>query len=342
MELPGIGKGPLPYDMFEIAREAEVARRAEKLANLYHRGQELIWSGRKVLPELLQKHGGVTLAEPQRSALGAVLNILLWGELAAWKIAAQLADGLVPLEVKLAATAQAHDEARHFYVLVDYLRELGVSPTPLTRRTRLLLDSALLASHPVRKVTGMQLLIEAMALTLFQALRESKIEPVLCELLLYYEKDEARHVGLGLQYLPPELKRLRRRDGLRLLAFEIQLLLAAIAELKGVEPHLRVLGIDARRVFLLGTAKVALTMEMLWNEQTGGEEHPWISRALSAIGELAFPEAKPGEAAWQRALAVAREALRVLRAGAEDKVPAVSLDPEGKAVPITSVWRRRG
>ena len=44
--------------------------------------------------------------------------------------------------------------------------------------------------------------VEPIALTLFQMVRESEIEPVLCELLRYYEIDEARHVALGIHYLP--------------------------------------------------------------------------------------------------------------------------------------------
>ena len=66
--------------------------------------------------------------------------MLMWGELAAWRISAQLADRLEPLEMKMAATSQAHDEARHFYVMHDYLelatgglKELPVEELPLYR-----------------------------------------------------------------------------------------------------------------------------------------------------------------------------------------------------------------
>ena len=120
----------LPFDMFGVQYDADAARRADKLGNIYHRGQDLAWRGQKVLAELLAKHGGVQLRPEARPALGYVLGVLMWGELAAWKIAAQLADSLVELPVKLAATSQAHDEARHFYVLYDYLKELGYTPPP--------------------------------------------------------------------------------------------------------------------------------------------------------------------------------------------------------------------
>ncbi len=342
MPIPGLSPSPLPFSMFDLKRDVGAARRADKLANIYHRGQDLIWSGREVFAELMTKHGGLHIEDRQRTALGAVLSVLMWGELAAWKIAAQLADTLEPLEAKLAATSQTHDEARHFYVMHDYLSALGFSAQPLDRRSRVLLDTALLAQDPCLKIHGMQLLIESMALTLFQALRERRVEPVLSELLLYFEKDEARHVGLGLQFLPDEMRKLTRLRAARLLAFQIELLLAAIAELKALEPHLAVLGIDAREVFLLGTAKIAIAIEMLWNEQGSvprGERHPYIARFLSATGELAFPRDRDSHG-WQRLRDSARAAIHTLRHGAEASVPASSLDPEAVSVRATAVWDR--
>ena len=342
MPIPGLSKSPLPFSMFDLERDAQAARRADKLANIYHRGQDLIWNGRLVFSDAISKHGGLRLDGPRRDALGAVLSVLMWGELAAWKIAAQLADALEPLEAKLAATSQTHDEARHFYVMHDYLSALGFSAQPLDRRSRVLLDTALMAKDPCLKIHGMQLLIESMALTLFQALRERRIEPVLSELLLYFEKDEARHVGLGLQFLPDEMRKLSRVRAVRLLAFQIELLLAAIAELKALEPHLYVLDIDAREVFLLGTAKIALAIEMLWKEQgtvPRSERHPYIARFLSATGELAFPKDRDLRG-WQRFAQSASAAVHTLRHGAEAMVPASSLDPDGTHMRASAVWDR--
>ena len=61
-----------------------------------------------------------------------------------------------------------------------------------------------------KKIVGMQLQVESTALTLFHATREARFCPVLSDLLLYFEKDEARHVGLGTQYLPTMLRRMSR------------------------------------------------------------------------------------------------------------------------------------
>ena len=120
--------GHLPYDMFDHLRTEGEARRARKMESIYHVGQTRLWNGREVLAELIKKHGKPELGPKERRGLARVFSIIMWGELAAWKISAQLADRLEPLEAKLAASSQVHDEARHFYVMHDYLEALGEPP----------------------------------------------------------------------------------------------------------------------------------------------------------------------------------------------------------------------
>src|SRR5690606_24231304 len=94
------------------------------------------------------------------------------------------------------------------------------------------------------KLVGMQLMVETIALSLFQSVRESGVEPVLCELLKYYERDEARHVGLGVQYLPELMKDMNAFEVLKLSAFQVRLLSYALWETKLIEDDLDVLGIN--------------------------------------------------------------------------------------------------
>lgn len=197
--------GPgLNTEIFATGRTAEAAQRAKKLENLYHVGQHKLWDGRQVLEDLQSRHGRAPAELPraQREALAAVVGGLMWGELAAWQISAQLADRLVHYEGKLAATSQVHDEARHFYVLHDYLRLLELPQPPLEGRTRALIDVVLTTNDLVHKLIGMQLFIESVALTLFKALRDRAVCPILTELLMFFERDEARHVGFGVQLTP--------------------------------------------------------------------------------------------------------------------------------------------
>jgi hypothetical protein len=131
--------------MFDVSRGADEARRFAKLGNIYHRGQSQVWDGKAVLDELWARHGGSGIAPRQREAASRVLGQVMWGELAAWKIAAQLADELDDLEARMAATSQAHDEARHFFVMHDYLeRAVGTFPRSVARASEGLLGSVIL------------------------------------------------------------------------------------------------------------------------------------------------------------------------------------------------------
>ena len=121
----------IPFDMFESTYPEAEARRARRMENIYHVGQAKIWDGRDVLAQLIAKHGKPELAPEKRRSLARVFSIIMWGELAAWKISAQLADRLVPLEAKLAAASQVHDEALHIPRDDDYLEALGEKPGKL-------------------------------------------------------------------------------------------------------------------------------------------------------------------------------------------------------------------
>ncbi|MCO4743540.1 MAG: ferritin-like domain-containing protein [Proteobacteria bacterium] len=282
---------PLPLDMFSVERTAQEARAARKLEKLYHQGQRRAWKGKDVLAELLERHGGIQLPDEQVEAVRALFAVILWGELAAWKISAALADELEPLEAKMAATAQVHDEARHFYVMHDYLEALGSVPSELGPATQRVLSGTLEADTIVKKLLGMQLMIEPLALTLFHLVRRMKLEPVLAELLVYFEQDEARHVALGVLHLPQMLEGMRVREAADLHVWQIREYFAQFAMMKELEPHFRALGIHPRQVIALGRQKQMLAMQMLIDEI--GVDLPVVEvfrRVTDFRAELDFPE----------------------------------------------------
>lgn len=259
-------RSPLPYDMFDhelIGREARAARSLERV---YHTGQERIWDGRAVLSELVEKHGRVRLTEPKRRALQNLFSIILWGELAAWKISAELAAALEPIEARLAATSQAHDEARHFYVMHDYLQLIGYTPAPLPGVAGKILDRVLRADTLAKKLVGMQLMIEPIALTLFAMARRAQVEPVLCELLPYYERDEARHVTLGVQYLPTLLKDMGWIEAFDYWAFQARMFALETASLRELRDDFMELGFPPREAFRLGQGKQLTAVQLLSDE----------------------------------------------------------------------------
>jgi hypothetical protein len=281
--------------MFDLQRSSSDARRFDRMQNIYHKGQSLAWNGREVLAEIVAKHGGVHVPLEKHAALRAVFGPIMWGELAAWRISAQLADRLEPLEAKMAATSQAHDEARHFYVMHDYLElATGSVPRGMHPASERLLDTVLSTDDIACKLMGMQLQVETTALTVFQHAREANICPVLTDLLAYFEKDEARHVGLGTQVLPIMMRNMSRLEGARLSAFALKVTFWLIASNAAMQEPLRELGLDPRRVLQLAKSKQMIVWEELWQSThkapTVGDA---IARVMEAVANAAWPP--PGD-----------------------------------------------
>ena len=281
----------IPFDMFELTANVadREARRARRLESIYHVGQERIWDGRAVLAELIAKHGKPQLPDRERKALSRIFSIIMWGELAAWKISAQLSDQLVELEPKLAAASQVHDEARHFYVMHDYLTALGHEPPPMDFWSRRLVEMTLQTKDVTKKLLGMQLTIETIALTLFQHVRERRVEPVLAELLPYYERDEARHVGLGTQLVPALMMKMSIPESLGVGLFQLDLLACAVFSLKAMEPDLMTIGIDPREILAIGFRKQMEMQKTMTEDFPGWPEDPPVDRLFHGLCELLFP-----------------------------------------------------
>jgi hypothetical protein len=291
----GRGAG-MPYEMFDAEQTGLDPRRAHKLGNIYHVGQHKAWAGREVLAGLVERHGTPCLPEPQKTAIGRIFAIIMWGELAAWRVAAQLADGLVPLEAKMAATSQAHDEARHFYVMHEYLELADALPKRLNPGSERVLQGVLAQTNLAKKLLGMQLLVEPVALTLFQLVREMRIEPVLAELMPYYERDEARHVGLGVQYLPTMVRRMSFAEQVDLLAYQFRVSLWMMQSLSEIGSDLEVLGIHPRRMLDLAKGKQLRALQLLFDTMGMGSFHfktRVLGHMIEPLVETWFPG--PGE-----------------------------------------------
>jgi hypothetical protein len=279
----------IPFDMFDEAHSDAEARRARRMENIYHAGQGKIWDGREVLAQLIAKHGKPTLPPEKQRALARVFAIILWGELAAWKISAQLADRLVPLEAKLAAASQVHDEARHFYVMHDYLEALGEKAGPVEFWAERVLRRTLETDDLLKKLIGMQLTVETIALVIFQRVRELEVEPVLTELMGYYERDEARHVGLGIQLVPQLMSELSILGAVDLAFFQLDLLVTTLFSLKSIERDLATLGVDPRTLLGIAFRKQADIDARIKAEFPLWPTDPPLRRAFEGFCEALFP-----------------------------------------------------
>ena len=303
-----------PYHLMQRDYLAEAKAKYDRLERLYHVGHRQAWDGKQVLAELLKKHGGIHLDPSKREALAQIFSTILWGELAAWSISADLALQLEDTEAKMAATSQVFDEARHFYTMRDYLLALGVEVPRLDGYTHTVLTMLLDTHRLVDKLLGMQLIVEAVAVTLFKTVAEAHVEPVLSDLMPYFERDEARHVGLGVLYLPKLLARISRVEATRL-----KLLQLKIVTLIGWGTHLKTpyfvqLGIDNNESFRRG---MRLNEEVLAGMRSpAGEEPPGVlvgSRVTQRFNDLAidffFPRFGATIPSWQRGIVRSVEML---------------------------------
>jgi hypothetical protein len=306
-----------PYDLVEDNIAATAERKLAKLERLYHIGQDNIWDGREVLEGLIAKHGKPQIDGARKDSALKLLSILLWGELAAWAISADLAERIDDVEAKMAATSQAHDEARHFYVLRDYLRAMGEPVPRLGGIARNLLTTILETDSLVHKLVGMQMLVESNALGIFRGLVEANIEPVLAELLPYYEKDEARHVGLGVMYLPRLLKQLDRWDAMRVAAFQLRCVGMLMSGGMTMREDFRALGMNQREM-----AKYTMRLQndivhdMLDSNDGRRDSVKGLLNPAKGIGptvlDFVHPEGGPAAVG-----PIHRVVLRAWRAGAE-------------------------
>ena len=308
----------IPFDMFELTAGLadREARRARRLESIYRVGQDRIWDGREVLADLVKRHGAPQLPERERNALSRIFSIIMWGELAAWKISAQLTDQLVELEPKLAAASQVHDEARHFYVMHDYLALLGHAPPPLDFWSRRVVEMTLGTTDLTKKLLGMQLTIETIALTLFQHVRELRVEPVLAELLPYYERDEARHVGLGTQLVPALMAKMSIPEKIGVALFQLELLASSVFSLKAMEDDLLTIGVDPREILAIGFRKHVDLQEAMRQDFPAWPDDPPVNKLFHGLCELLFPsEGRAAKVPVRRRVVNALAVVRRTREG---------------------------
>jgi hypothetical protein len=306
-----------PYDYGDPTIVGLAEARTSTVARIYHKGHEQAWDGRAVLDELIAKHGGIHFPEEKKDAFGKVASVLLWGELAAWSISADLAVKLEDTPAKMAASSQVFDEARHFYVLRDYLWRAGIPVQRLGGWSRRLLVELLETENLLYKVVGMQLMVENTAVVMFKMIADANIEPVLSELLYYFERDEARHVGLGVLTLPDVLAGLSDREALALWWFQTRMQLEMIAGGMLMHGAFETLGIDHAEMNRLGFRHHNEVLKRMKAQAPGsGTDDKTIKglfrlskRGQDRFQELMFPTRPPGP--------VARRMMKLLVGAAE-------------------------
>lgn len=135
--------------------------------------------------------------EVRRHVQGWMLSQILHGEQAALICAAKLASAEESLSARLCAAAQIMDEARH---VEAYSRLVGDNATvhyPMSQSLNSLLKDTVTSSALDITNLGMQVLVEGIALSIFESVVAYSQDPFIKNLFTRIQRDEARHFAVG-------------------------------------------------------------------------------------------------------------------------------------------------
>ncbi|MGN4152475.1 ferritin-like domain-containing protein [Burkholderia gladioli] len=128
---------------------------------------------------------------------GWMLSQVLHGEQAAMICAAKLATAEESLDARLCAAGQIIDEARHIEAYGRLVNEKLPISYPMSRSLKSLLEDTITSSHLDLTNLGMQVLVEGIALSLFQSIVAYTQDPFIKDLVTRIQRDEARHFAIG-------------------------------------------------------------------------------------------------------------------------------------------------
>src|SRR5581483_2652171 len=137
--------------------------------------------------------------EVTRKTAAFRLSNFLHGEQGALIVASQLVNAVPHTDAKFYAATQTMDEARHVEVFARYIQKLD-EIRPIAPPLKAVLDETLKTDDWLKKLVGMQIVVEGLALYSFREMRNLTEEPLLKELLTYVARDESRHHAYGVQY----------------------------------------------------------------------------------------------------------------------------------------------
>ncbi len=141
-----------------------------------------------------------TTWEVSRRTAAFRLSNFLHGEQGALMVASQLVSSVPHTDAKFYAATQTMDEARHVEVFAKYIEKLD-EIRPIAAPLKDILDETLKTDDWLKKLVGMQIVIEGLALYSFREMRNYTEEPLLKELLTYVARDESRHHAYGVKYV---------------------------------------------------------------------------------------------------------------------------------------------
>jgi len=191
--------------LYELGKELEW--NVEKDVDWNHPKPELNDEGFQFFDDQWKNHKGYAKLSIEdkkqftRDSQDWTLSQLMHGEQGALLVASQLTSCAPTFNAKLYAASQTFDEARHVEAFNKYLQTRIGRVMPIGKNLKALLDKVLTDPRWDLKFIGMQVIIEGLALAIFNTMKETTQDPVLKRILSLVIRDEARHVTFGVNYL---------------------------------------------------------------------------------------------------------------------------------------------
>jgi hypothetical protein len=125
------------------------------------------------------------------------ISAILHGEQGALSLSASLCHILKDPGAQEYAANQAREEARHVTGFSNYVKARWGSPLPCGATLQNLLNEMVLAPEVYKKIVGMQMLVEGLAMGAFATLYQKAKDPLLVKLCQLVMTDEAFHHKFG-------------------------------------------------------------------------------------------------------------------------------------------------
>ena len=122
---------------------------------------------------------------------------ILHGEQGALALSASLCHILRDPGAQEYAANQTREEARHVTGFAAYIKSRWGSPLPVGKTLGVLLNEIVLAPEVYKKIIGMQMLVEGLAMGAFATLYQKSTDPLLVKLCQLVMTDEAFHHKFG-------------------------------------------------------------------------------------------------------------------------------------------------
>lgn len=235
----------MAFDLFR----AEIDAGFPRLERLFEQAKQDFWNDSTAI----DWSQPLSLTPAERTAMARILSLIYYGERAALEVSAQLVPLVDDEQAKFVLACQVIEEAKHvsaFRRLLGKLDEIK----PCNFWVRRVLADLVETRHASYKLVGMQLIVENIANQLFHIIHDSIDDPLIRKVLEYVGRDEKKHTGLAVLYLPKVLKQLGFVESHLLWSKQIYWTFCVTQAIWDHRREARALGIDIQSALRKGIA----------------------------------------------------------------------------------------